>query len=185
MIFKELDINGAYLISQNLHSDERGHFSRLLCTQQLKDNNIDFQIAQVNRSATQRAGSIRGLHFQNPPFSEMKIVQCLKGRVIDVIADLRGGSPSFLKWQTIELKENDHSSIFIPQGCAHGFQTIVPDSEMLYFHSVAYSPNHDDGVRFDEPLLNIRWPLPVTDISQKDKDRQYLNPKYKGLTISY
>ncbi len=184
MIFQKLDIKGAYLVSHEVHGDNRGHFSRLFCGQQFEDHGIEFKIAQINRSSTQVAGSIRGLHFQRPPFAEKKIVQCTKGRVIDVIADLRANSPTFRKWQAVELKEGDHSSIYIPKGCAHGFQTIEPNSEMLYFHSIAYSPDHDDGVRFDEPLLNISWPLPVSDISLKDRDRPYLEKNYKGLTIS-
>lgn len=184
MELQKLDIHGAYVVNQERKQDDRGYFSRLFCINTLQKHGIYFPISQINKSLTKHVGSLRGLHFQHPPKAEMKMVQCLNGAIVDVIADLRADSPTFLKWQSVTLNDTDAKALCIPKGCAHGFQTLEPNTELLYFHSVPYSPEHDDGIRYDEPLLNVSWPLPVSDISLKDKRRPHLPPEFSGLQIT-
>ena len=128
----------------------------------------DRAIAQVNLSSTKKVGALRGLHLQAPPYSEAKIVRCLKGRVWDVAVDLRPESPTRGKWHAMELSSEKANALLIPEGCAHGYQVLEPGSELLYLHSGAWVPEAETGVRFDDPLLNIRWPLPPLELSERD-----------------
>jgi dTDP-4-dehydrorhamnose 3,5-epimerase len=122
------------------------------------------------------------MHFQYHPFSEIKIIRCLKGRVFDVIVDARKGSSTFLKWQSIELSPESDNMIYIPEGFAHGFQTLEPDSELLYFHSNFYHPSSEGGLRFDDPAINIAWPLPAVNMSPKDMNYPLLQPSFGGVS---
>jgi len=125
-------------------------------------------IAQVNLSRTEAAGAVRGLHLQAPPHSEAKLVRCLRGRVWDVAVDLRPGSPSWGQWHAMELSPGAANALLLPEGCAHGFQVLEPGSELLYLHSGAWVPEAETGVRFDDPKLAIRWPLPPLGLSERD-----------------
>lgn len=179
----ETSISGAWIIDTNAFQDERGVFSRLFCSRELQEVVGSREIVQINQSSTHRIGAVRGLHYQNPPHSEMKIVRCLKGRVFDVAVDLRQGSSTFLKWTAIELTPINRRALVVPEGCAHGFQVLEGDSELLYLHTAFYTPGAEGAVRFDDPRIAINWPLDPTDISTRDLNHPYLKEEFKGIIL--
>jgi dTDP-4-dehydrorhamnose 3,5-epimerase len=159
---------GLKLIQRKPVSDDRGFLERLYCTQDLADFLPGKGIAQVNRSLTRRLGAVRGMHFQRPPYAESKIVSCLRGAVFDVAVDIRAGSDTFLHWHGEILNADNHKTMLIPEGFAHGFQTLTEDCEMLYLHTAAYHPAAESGLNPADPTLAIRWPLPISEISSRD-----------------
>ena len=163
--------------------DPRGSFGRLYCESELAQVIGQRCITQINISLTQQIGALRGLHFQHPPHAEMKLVRCLQGRVWDVVVDLRAGSPSFLQWHAEELSQENSRMLVIPEGCAHGFQVLEENSEMLYLHTGFYTPSADGRVRYNDPLIQIEWPLPVTEISVPDQEQALLPDKYSGVQL--
>lgn len=183
MKVSETPISGMFEILTDVRRDQRGSFARLFCTDDLSPALRERPIVQINHSMTLSVGAIRGLHFQRPPKSETKIVRCLKGRVYDVAVDLRHGSSTFLRWHAIELDAERMNAVLIPEGCAHGFQALEPASELLYLHSASYSPSHEAGVRFDDPRLEIVWPLPVTDISDRDMSHPPMACDFEGIAL--
>ncbi|CAM3249436.1 dTDP-4-dehydrorhamnose 3,5-epimerase [Mycobacterium intermedium] len=164
-------------------SDARGTFIRLFCAQELQGLLGQRQIKQINQSRTSRAGVVRGLHFQHPPHAELKMVRCLRGRVWDVAVDLRAGSPTFLHWHAEELVQNDARMVVIPEGFAHGFQALEPDSELLYLTTAFYQPAFEGGVRYDDPALAIAWPLPPQGLSPRDMAQPPLGADFTGITL--
>lgn len=174
MIFIPTPLEGAYIIKPEPFQDHRGMFSRIYCKNELSAIGYVKDIVQVNYSITVKKGAIRGMHFQYPPKAEIKMVKCLCGSVFDVIIDLRKGSPTFLKWHGEILSSENMKMIYIPEWFAHGFQTLEENCELLYLHTEFYSPEDEGGVRFDDPVLNISWPLEVTDISEKDRTHPLL-----------
>ena len=162
-------------------ADHRGTFARLFCEIELADVIGDRRVVQINYSRTVRAGAVRGLHLQRPPHAEMKLVRCLRGRVLDVAVDLRTGSQSFLQWHAEELTPGNGRMFIIPEGCAHGFQALEPGSELLYLHTSPYAPTAESGIRFDDAQLGIPWPLPVVDLSQRDRLLPTLAPEFCGF----
>ena len=177
----EKAIAGVYEAQAEPFQDRRGQFSRWFCHRELAQAQGKRRITQINHSVTRRVGTIRGLHFQHHPHTEAKWVRCLKGRVFDVAVDLRKGSATFLHWYATELAPQHRNVIFIPEGCAHGFQVLEPDSELLYLHTGFYEPSSEAGVRFDEPRLNINWPLVVGDVSERDLKFPLLETSFEGL----
>ena len=169
------------VVETNSHTDVRGAFARLYCEQELTQVVGQRTIVQVNHSRTLAVDAVRGLHFQYPPYAEMKLVRCLKGRVWDVAIDLRQKSPTFLRWHAEELTPTNARMIVIPEGFAHGFQVIEPDSELLYLHTTFYTPHAEGGLRYDDPLIDITWPLTVTDLSERDSCHTYIDPNFQGL----
>lgn len=176
-----LSIAGAYVLKSHRHTDHRGAFSRLFCDVSLREILQGRKIVQINYSYTAAAGALRGLHFQYPPHAETKIVRCLRGRVWDVLVDLREGSPTMLSWHAEELSKDNNQALLIPEGCAHGFQVLEPESELLYLHTVAYTPSAEGGLRFDDPRLAIDWPLPVTDVSARDRGFPLVESGFNGV----
>mgnify|MGYP001285304630 CR=1 FL=1 len=176
-------INGVYEAESTLVRDQRGQFARLFCTEELAAAHKNRPIVQINHSLTRNVGALRGLHFQRPPQAEAKWVLCLRGRVWDVAADLRHGSPTLLRWHAIELSAEKRNALFIPEGCAHGFQVLEPDSELFYLHTAPYSSQHEGGVRWDDPRLSIAWPLAVTEISERDRNHLALDKEFEGILI--
>lgn len=164
-------------------SDERGAFSRLFCAIDLDEAVGKRNIVQINHSQTQAVGAIRGLHFQHPPHAEMKMVRCLRGRVWDVAVDLRKDSPTFLEWHAEELSPGNGRLMIIPEGFAHGFQVLEVGSELLYLHTAFYTPAAEGGIRHDDPRLGISWPLPVTDISLRDRQHSLLTADFTGIAV--
>lgn len=175
MKFKELPLAGAYLIERSAAKDERGKFERLYCEDELRQIDFAGKIVQINLSKTAKKGTVRGMHYQAAPHSEEKIVQCLRGSVLDVIVDLRSDSKTFRKWHAEKLSGDDGRAVFIPVGFAHGFQALEDGVEMLYFHTNFYAPDAEQGVRYDDPLLGIKFPLTPVSISRRDLDFPLLN----------
>ena len=174
------DLTVAETIAVN---DDRGSFLRLYCEQVLSAVIGDRKIAQINHSQTKNPGVIRGMHFQTPPHSEMKLVRCIKGRVWDVAVDLRFGSSTFLKWHGLELSPENKFMIIIPEGFAHGFQSLEPESELIYLHTSAYHSEAEVSIHHADPRLNIRWPLPVTGFSPKDAQARFIDSNFRGLIL--
>lgn len=169
------------VVIRERRGDERGFLSRLFCTDELAAAGWRRGIAQVNQSLTHRAGTVRGLHFQRPPDAEAKLVSCLRGRVWDVAVDLRAGSPTLLRWHAEELSPDNGRALLIPEGFAHGFQVLAPDSELLYLHSAPYSPVSEGGLNAADPRLAIDWPLPVGERSARDQSHPLLTDDFQGI----
>lgn len=170
MIFHKTKIDGLYIIEPELKSDKRGYFARIFCEKELVKNRIHFKIVQINRSLNKKKGTIRGMHFQKWPKAEGKIVQCIQGAIYDVAVDLRKNSPTYGKWVAIELNEKNKKMFLIPKGFAHGFQSLTNNCEILYFMSKFYCPDYSSGVRWNDPLFSIKWPIDNPIISEKDKN---------------
>lgn len=160
---------GAVLVTRKRIGDERGFLSRLYCRATLAAAGLSDPVVQINHTRTERVGAIRGLHFQCPPHTEDKLVGCLRGAVFDVAVDLRPNSATFGQWQGAELSSANGRSFLIPKGFAHGFQVLQPETELLYLHTAAYAPGAEGGLDPFDVDLAITWPLPVTDISQRDR----------------
>lgn len=165
------------------HRDNRGAFVRFFCAEELRPALGNRQIAQINHSTTSHAGAVRGLHFQRPPHAEMKMVRCLRGRVWDVAVDLRSGSPTFMQWHAQELAQDDAQMLVIPEGFAHGFQALEPESELLYLHTAFYNPSSEGGLRHDDPRLAIAWRLPPQDLSPRDLAHPLLGADFSGVAL--
>jgi dTDP-4-dehydrorhamnose 3,5-epimerase len=172
-----------YIVDTIRQLDERGSFSRLFCHDELAVLMGERKIAQINTSRTSQLGAIRGLHFQKPPAAEMKLVRCILGEVFDIAVDLRKNSPTFLQWYGQVLSAENAKMMVIPEGFAHGFQTTQADTEMLYLHTEFYAKKHEAGLNFADPRLNIEWPLPISDISDKDLNYPHLSNDFKGIEI--
>ncbi len=168
MIFKETKLKSAFLIEIQELTDERGFFARSWCQREFEAQGLDTRLVQANISYNRRTGTLRGLHYQVSPHEENKLVRCTKGAIYDVIVDFRKGSPTYCEWISADLTEGNRRMLFVPQGFAHGFQTLVDDTEVTYQVSEFYTPGAERGVRYDDPALSIRWPLPVSIISEKD-----------------
>ena len=140
-------------------------------------------IRQINHSHTVQRGSVRGMHFQHAPHAEKKIIRCLTGKIFDVVVDLRRGSPTFLAWRGFELEAGDDRALLIPEGCAHGFQVLEPDSELLYLHTAAFCAQAEAGVGCQDPSLGITWPLPVTGLSARDASHPPIASGFKGIAL--
>lgn len=181
MIFTPTTLKGSYVIGLEPFTDERGWFARTYCKNEFAAIGHTAEWVQVNHSATNKKGTIRGMHYQLPPFSEIKMVRCIAGAVFDVIIDLREDSPTFLKWFGTELSAANKKMLYIPAGVAHGFQTLTDDCELIYHHSHFYVPGVEAGIKYDEPKVNIEWPLPVATISERDKQQPFLDDNFKGI----
>jgi dTDP-4-dehydrorhamnose 3,5-epimerase len=168
MEFSSIEIPGAYVIKLTPYKDERGEFARLFCQDEFRQIGFNKTIAQINYSINKEKGTLRGLHFQKAPFEEVKIIRCLAGSVFDVIVDLRKDSPTFLKNFSIELTPHNYNAIFIPEGCAHGFQTLEHNSQLLYLHSQFYNKQSEGGVAYNDPSLNVQWPLIPKNMTDRD-----------------
>ncbi|MFZ2168568.1 MAG: dTDP-4-dehydrorhamnose 3,5-epimerase [Methylococcaceae bacterium] len=176
-------IHGVSVVETTAFRDERGLFARLYCENELADVIGQRRIVQINHSRTHSVGAVRGLHYQHPPHAEMKLVRCLKGRVWDLAVDLRANSPTFLKWHGEELTPDNARMLVIPEGCAHGFQVLEADSELLYLHTAAYQPEAEGGIAYNDPALNIAWPLPITELSQRDRHHAMIGTDFLGLIL--
>ena len=176
-------ISGLMIGSSQVRSDTRGSFARFFCAGALEGLLGTRRILQINHSYTVKEGVIRGLHFQYPPHAEMKLVRCLKGRVWDVAVDLRHNSPTFLQWHAEELTPTNTCMMIIPEGFAHGFQVLEAESELLYLHTAFYTPEAEGGLRYNDPLLGIVWPLPVTDTSLRDTSHPLIDSNFKGVHL--
>jgi dTDP-4-dehydrorhamnose 3,5-epimerase len=169
MLFTETILKGAYLIDLQLLEDERGFFARSFCQNEFSARNLKTNIAQCNTSYNSRKGTLRGMHFQLLPKAEAKLVRCTRGSIYDVIIDLRPGSPTFCSWTAAELTAGNRRSLYVPEGFAHGFQTLEDGSEVFYQMFEYYSPEHASGVRWNDPAFGITWPVENPIVSEKDR----------------
>jgi len=183
MKFNETKIKGLYVAELEPFSDDRGFFTRAYCKKELEKINIEKEIKQINHSSTLIVGSIRGMHYQNPPYAEIKMVRCIAGEVFDVVVDLRKGSDTFLQWHGEYLNSKNFRMMVIPEGFAHGFQVIKPNSELLYFHTESYTQKSESGVLFNDEKIGIEWPLQVTDLSDRDLKHKLITREFKGLNV--
>ena len=170
MKFIETKISGAYLIEIEPNTDERGLFARTFCTQEFSQYGLATELSQCNISYNPKWGTLRGLHYQQLPYGEVKLVRCTRGAIYDVILDVRPDSPSFKQWVGMELTADNHRMLYIPIGCAHGLQTLVNDTEVFYQMSGGYQATAAQGVRWNDPAFGIEIPLPVTIINDRDRD---------------
>ncbi|MEW6183467.1 MAG: dTDP-4-dehydrorhamnose 3,5-epimerase [Bacillota bacterium] len=169
MRFKETPLKGAYIVELEPIRDERGFFARSFCQKEFSEHGLNSEIVQCNISSNKRKGTIRGMHYQESPHEEIKIVTCIKGSIYDVIIDLRPDSPTYCKWFASELSATDFKMLYVPKGFAHGFQTLEDDSIVFYQMSELYHPECARGVRWDDPAFKIDWATSVRVISDKDK----------------
>lgn len=176
-------LTGLHIIQHTPTSDARGKFARLFCEQEMATIRSHLHFTQINFSQTSLCGSLRGLHYQRPPTAEAKIVRCLHGRVFDVAVDLRAGSPTFLRWHGVELSDENAMALFIPEGFAHGFQTLTDQAHLLYMHTAPWAPECEAGLRFDDPRLAIHWPLPVGEVSERDRNHMLIDHAFRGVNV--
>ena len=169
MIFEELAVAGAFLIKPEPRADERGHFARVWCRQELGSRGLVNHVEQINTGFSPRAGTLRGMHYQLPPHAEVKIARCTRGAAFDVVIDLRQGSPTYGRWAGARLSPLDGSMVYVPQGCAHGYLTLEDDTELVYLTSAPYAPGSARGVRHDDTAFGIDWPVAVRVISEADR----------------
>ncbi|MEO8856571.1 MAG: dTDP-4-dehydrorhamnose 3,5-epimerase family protein [Burkholderiaceae bacterium] len=169
LLVSDTPLAGVKLVRRQPLADERGCFARMFCTEELADAGWQLPIAQINVSRTRQRGTVRGLHYQRAPHAEMKLVSCLRGAVWDVALDLRVGSPTFLQWHAQQLSADNGHALLIPEGCAHGFQSLSANAELLYCHSSAYVAAAETGLHALDPRLDIAWPLPVILLSERDQ----------------
>lgn len=176
------EIKGLYIIEPNTFTDERGSFARLYCQEELEEI-TNITIKQINHSITKEKGTVRGLHFQYEPNAEVKMLRCIKGAVFDVVVDIRKDSPTFLRTYSVELTQENQKMIFIPKGFAHGFQTLEDDTQLLYLHSDTYTPSNEGGLNVNDPLLEIKWPLKIKNLSTRDQEHKFLTSSFEGIEI--
>jgi dTDP-4-dehydrorhamnose 3,5-epimerase len=167
--FVETPLAGLYVVEIEPRYDERGFFARSYCSEEFKANGFEREVAQCNISFNEKAGTLRGLHFQAEPHGEAKLVRCTQGAIYDVAVDIRPSSTTYLKWYSAELTSENRRMMFIPEGFAHGFQTLMDDSEIFYVMFESYHPESARGMRWDDPAFGIVWPLASRIISEKDR----------------
>lgn len=168
MIFIKTNLEGVYIITPDFIEDERGFFARTFCRREFEANGLNPNLVQCNISFNKQKGTLRGMHYQIAPHTEAKLVRCTKGAIYDVIIDLRAESPTFRQWIAVELTAENHHQLYVPEGFAHGYQTLLPETEVCYQVSEFYNPQSERGVRWNDPAFAISWPLPVAAVSFKD-----------------
>lgn len=170
MIFEETRLPGSYLIRLEKRRDDRGFFARSWCRREFEAQGLETKVAQASISVSREKGTLRGLHYQVPPAAEVKIVRCARGAIYDVILDLRQDSPAYGQWLGTELAADNYAMLYVPDGFAHGFQTLTDDVEVFYQMSRFHSPQHQRGVRYNDPLFGIEWPAEIEVISDRDRN---------------
>ena len=183
MIFNPLPLQGAFTIDVQPNQDNRGFFTRTFCEREFAEHNLVQHFVQANHSGTNGKGVIRGMHFQHSPFCEVKLVKCVQGAVFDVIVDVRKGSLTFLQWYGAELSATNKKMMYVPAGFAHGFQSLTDYSEITYMVSVFYNKDSEAGVKFNDPSVNINWPLTVSLVSDKDQKIPLVDTDFKAVII--
>jgi dTDP-4-dehydrorhamnose 3,5-epimerase len=184
MLFRDVGVGGVRLIELQPHRDERGQFARAWCREEFARAGISVEMVQGNASVNPERGTLRGLHWQEAPNGEGKLVRCVRGSILDVAVDVDPASDTYLRWVAVELTPDGGRMLYVPPGCAHGFQTLVDDTEVDYLVSQPYAPQSARGLRYDDPVLGIAWPLPVTRISAQDGSWPLLEPRGDRPTVS-
>lgn len=181
--FRNLPLAGLKLVERCPLADQRGWLQRFYCVDEFAAMGLPKPIAQINVTSTKHAGTVRGMHFQYSPAAESKIISCLRGRIFDVAVDLRRDSPTFLQWHAEILSPEAMNSLIIPEGFAHGFQTLTDECEMLYFHTAKYQADCEGGVNPIDPMLAINWPIAITDLSDRDRTHALLTSTFAGIDL--
>jgi len=176
-------IEGLKLVKRKRIEDERGFLTRVYSENEFTREGMSKPIVQINHTMTRKAGALRGMHYQLPPYAETKLVNCLQGEIFDVSVDLRKGSATYLKWHAEVLSAENLSSLIIPEGVAHGFQALSDNCELLYFHTTAYHPDAEAGLNARDPKLGIEWPLEILDISERDISHPFIDEQFAGITL--
>ena len=177
MKFSQTELPGVFMIEPEMLTDDRGSFARSYCVDEFAAAGIDFEILQANLSCNKFSGTVRGMHYQRAPHAEAKVVRCSSGAMYDVVVDLRPDSATYGKWFAAELNADNKVAMFIPEGCAHGFQTLLDNTEVDYLMSGRYAPESSTGVRYDDPAFGIEWPLPVSSVSERDRSWPDFQPQ--------
>ena len=180
--FHPTPLTGLWVVQRKSVEDHRGFFCRFFCAEEFQAVGLEKPIAQINHTYTVKKGAVRGLHFQYPPYSEGKIVSCLRGEVYDVAVDIRKGSPTFLRWHGEIISATNQRSLLIPEGFAHGFQTLTENCELLYLHSEAFHPKAEGALNVADPGIGIVWPIAMTEISERDRNHPFINSDFEGIT---
>ncbi len=181
--FIQMPLSGLMLIQRKVIEDHRGFLSRFYCAEEFAAAGINKPVAQINHTLTRKKGAVRGLHFQNPPHAEIKLVSCMKGEIWDVAVDLRRDSPTFLQWHGDILSATNRKSLLIPEGYAHGFQALTEDCELIYLHTSAYHSEAEGALNVADPKLNIAWPLPIDDLSERDRNHPFIKSDWQGIVL--
>jgi dTDP-4-dehydrorhamnose 3,5-epimerase len=176
-------LNDLYVLQRNPLKDQRGYLERLFCSATLKSVVGDKNIKQINHTLTIKKGTVRGLHFQYPPFSETKLVSCIKGEIFDIAVDLRYNSPTFLHWHAELLSEYNHKTLVIPEGFGHGFQTLSNNCEIIYLHTMPYMPEAEGGLNIQDSYIAIKLPLAIEEQSIRDQQLPMVSPLFKGIKL--
>jgi len=179
----ETTLAGLKIVQRRPIADDRGFFARFYCTEEFKVAGLSKPVEQMNHTLTKRSGAVRGLHFQYPPHAEAKVVSCLHGKIFDISVDVRRGSPTFLRWHGEILSAKNQKSLLIPEGFAHGFQTLTEDCELLYLHTARYSPDAVGALHHADPRIDISWPLKVTELSDRDQRHPFINESFLGVEL--
>jgi dTDP-4-dehydrorhamnose 3,5-epimerase len=178
----ETKLPGLFSLVRHPVGDNRGYFERMFCDDELAPLLAGRSIAQINRTLTAQPGTVRGMHFQHPPYAETKIVSCLRGSIFDVAVDLRKDSPTFLQWHGAILSTDNHASLYIPEGFAHGFQALTDNCELLYFHTSRFEGSAEGGVDATDPRIGITWPQPIAARSPRDSSHPMLSSDFEGIS---
>ena len=181
--FTATPLAGLTLVQRKVMQDQRGFLSRFFCAEQFREAGFIKPIAQINHTLTHCKGAVRGMHFQYPPHVECKLVSCLSGAIWDVAVDLRRNSPTFMQWHGAVLSAENRSSLLLPEGFAHGYQTLAADCELIYLHTATYHPETVGGLNAMDPALNIGWPLAVEQLSEQDRTRPFIDQFFQGILL--
>lgn len=181
--FIATDIVELTVVQRKAIEDDRGFLSRFYCAEEFRQAGIDKPVAQINHTLTRKKGAVRGLHFQYPPHTETKMVSCLKGEILDVAIDLRCDSPTFLYWHGEILSATNRKSLLIPDGFAHGFQALTEDCELIYLHTASYCAEAEGALNVSDPKLSIAWPLPIGDLSARDRNHPFIDENFHGVVL--
>jgi len=174
---------GLKVIQRKPIADVRGFLSRFYCAEEFKGYGLNKPINQINHTHTKQKGAVRGLHYQQAPYAEIKLVNCIKGEIFDIAVDLRKNSPTFLHWHGEVLSENNQRSLLIPEGFAHGFQALTDDCELIYLHTAPYVKEAEAALNVNDPRLNIAWPLGIAELSDRDRSHPMIKDDFEGITV--
>ena len=183
MKFNPTPLPGNFTIDLELKGDERGFFARAFCEKEFAAAGLETRFVQANSAFTKKKGTFRGSHYQLPPSAEVKVVRCVRGAILDVVVDMRAGSPTFKKWFGADLTQDNRSMMYVPRGFAHGLMTLTDDVEVHYWVSAFYDAKAERGVRFNDPEINVTWPLEMTEISAKDGSWRDLDDEWHGTGL--
>jgi dTDP-4-dehydrorhamnose 3,5-epimerase len=181
--FIQTPLSGLKRVQRKAIEDHRGFLSRFYCADEFREIGVTKPIAQINHTLTRQKGAVRGMHFQYPPHAEIKMVSCLKGEIFDVAVDLRRDSPTFLHWHGEILSATNRKSLLIPEGFAHGFQALTEDCELIYLHTAHYHPESEGALNVADSKINIAWPLPINDLSERDRNHPFIQSDFQGIVL--